>query len=92
MLLLIYEATPDDMENGLVKFFLQKIINNSIFQRDLPTDFLFCLIQQNSVINVQTSIIREMKADLPGTTQKSVLNGQNSSENILAALLQKDII
>ena len=80
------------MENGLVKFFLQKIINNSIFQRDLPTDFLFCLIQQNSVINVQTSIIREMKADLPGTTQKSVLNGQNSSENILAALLQKDII
>ena len=42
--------------------------------------------------NVQTSIIRETKADLPGTTQKSVLNGQNSSENILAALLQKDII
>lgn len=80
------------MENGLVKFFLQKIINNSIFQRDLPTDFLFCLIQQNSVINVQTSIIRETKADLPGTTRKSVLNGQNSSENILAALLQKDII
>ena len=80
------------MENGLVKFFLQKIINNSIFQRDLPTDFLFCLIQQNSVINVQTSIIRETKSDLPGTTQKSVLNGQNSSENILAALLQKDII
>ena len=92
MLLLIYEATPEHMENGLVKFFLQKIINNSIFQRDLPTDFLFCLIQQNSVINVQTSIIRETKADLPGTTQKSVLNGQNSSENILAALLQKDII
>ena len=80
------------MENGLVKFFLQKIINNSIFQRDLPTDSLFCLIQQNSVINVQTSIIRETKADLPGTTRKSVLNGQNSSENILAALLQKDII
>ena len=45
-----------------------------------------------SDINVQTSIIRETKADLPGTTQKSVLNGQNSSENILAALLQKDII
>ena len=28
MLLLIYEATPEHMENGLVKFFLQKIINN----------------------------------------------------------------
>ena len=80
------------MENGLVKFFLHKIINNSIFQRDLPTDSLFCLIQQNSVINVQTSIIRETKADLPGTTRKSVLNGQNSPENILAALLQMDII
>lgn len=68
--------------------------NNKQFYipEDLPTDFLFCLIQQNSVINVQTSIIRETKADLPGTTQKSVLNGQNSSENILAALLQKDII
>ena len=68
--------------------------NNKQFyiQRDLPTDSLFCLIQQNSVINVQTSIIRETKADLPGTTRKSVLNGQNSSENILAALLQKDII
>ena len=38
MLLLIYEATPKHMENGLVKFFLQKIINNSIFQRDLPMD------------------------------------------------------
>ena len=64
--------------------------NNKQFY--IPEGFLFCLIQQNSVINVQTSIIRETKADLPGTTQKSVLNGQNSSENILAALLQKDII
>ena len=80
------------MSRLLNDILLQKIINNSIFQRDLPTDSLFCLIQQNSVKNVQTSIIRETKADLPGTTRKSVLNGQNSSENILAALLQKDII
>ena len=40
-------------------------------------DFLFCLIQQNSVINVQTSIIRETKADLHGMTLKSELSGRN---------------
>ena len=46
----------------------------------------------NSATNVQTFIIRETRADLPGTIRKSALPGLSLKENIREALLRKVII
>ena len=51
------------MANGLALFFQQRIKSSFLFQRDLRTDFLFCLTMRNLSINVLISIIRMMRAD-----------------------------
>lgn len=61
--------------------------NSFIFQRDLPMVISFLVNGLNFVINVPTSIIRGMMADLFGMILQSVSHGRTSQENIRAMAL-----
>ena len=87
MLPSIYEKAVKPTANGMDLNYQRKTKNSFIFQRDLPMVISFLVNGLNFVINVPTSIIRGMMADLFGMILQSVSHGRTSQENIRAMAL-----
>ena len=82
-----YEKAVKPTANGMDLNYQRKTKNSFIFQRDLPMVISFLVNGLNFVINVPTSIIRGMMADLFGMILQSVSHGRTSQENIRAMAL-----